>query len=185
MEEISVLQFCLCQVLCNKEFGWPLSQGDSSQETVSKSWNFPSNRRIFVIHGGPWELTLMMWLRMVAGHARKTNPVNRRVGLWATYNQPNLGRGELETDFNHMAKDSVRLCNKTLIKLWIPNLGWVLLVPNVPQVSSYIDVSESWCVLTPQGEDNGSFTSGTLPDLTLSISSFCWFGWLSNFSLLS
>lgn len=28
MEEISVLQFCLCQVLCNKEFGWSLFQGD-------------------------------------------------------------------------------------------------------------------------------------------------------------
>lgn len=94
------------------------------------------------------------------------------LGLWTTGYLPEWGSRTLDT---HAQWFSPCLYNETLIKTL--NLGWAALVVNALYVLSYAYVLECWCVLTLQTVNNGSFTSGTFPGLSLCISP--WFGLVS------
>ena len=132
-----------------------------------KSWNFPSVRSVFVIHGGAWWFMLMRWL--TGGSLDSLcrwdgtdggQDTSERPAMWLEPFEPQRGgisltsrerRGLELSSFGWPLIQSC-LCNETPIKTLDTNLEWASLVVETHH--------NGWRVTHPENMDN--FTFGTL-----------------------
>lgn len=114
---------------------------------------------------------------MQAGYTKKTNHVIRGLRLWAMIYQLDFHGVERSWRLRLISGqwfNQLRLYNEIQIKTPDSTVQWVSLVGNTLCVLLHNDVPGGWHVMISEG-GNTSFTSESLQDLALWISSFGWF----------